>query len=87
MTDNCANCRFVKKPALVLDTTALACKRNPPMPMLIPGRVGLEMKFVYPSVTGKDWCGQHEPDWKLGAVEIVDAIGPSNENLIARAGK
>lgn len=60
MTENCANCRFVKKPkGLILANTALACRRHAPQNLIIPGHKSMEVKALYPMVGSVDWCG----DW------------------------
>lgn len=61
MTENCMNCRFVKKPkAIILENAQATCRRNPPQITMVPSPKGIMQMTAWPQVTAKDWCGQHD---------------------------
>lgn len=61
MTDNCGNCRFLRKPPLLTKHEG-QCRRNPPIAQMIPAGGGqAQIMTFHPVVKFTDWCGCHEP--------------------------
>lgn len=69
MTQSCATCRFFSP---TVRTDFGHCRRRAP-------RVGRETGWheMFPNVTGKDWCGEHE----AGPSSPADAAADEEEKL------
>jgi hypothetical protein len=59
----CMTCKYSEPPKsadgkVVLGQGVRVCKRNPPVPILVPVQNGVSMQSVYPMVGLTDECGE-----------------------------
>lgn len=57
MENNCGNCKYFR-PGKIINGPG-ACRRNPPVAMLIPQGANIAVQGMHSPVTGADWCGEH----------------------------
>lgn len=63
MTDGCHNCRYLSTtdhPNGIIGQKLAVCRRNPPVPIAVPHKTGVELLTIWPAVNPiADRCGQH----------------------------
>lgn len=78
-TSNCGRCRFAEM--LIergqLDVNRRVCKKNPPMPIVIPVQGGMRVDFVFPQLPSDFGCWSFEPRPTLA----VEAAAPERKDL------
>lgn len=76
--ENCGNCKFYKSDAKALNQQG-ACKRNPPVPMVLPAPGGAQILALYASVGPTDWCGEHQELTRVAPCPVCKRFTPATD--------